>query len=131
MVARFESILETVGNTPVVRIKKLAPPHVRLYAMVEAFNPMGSVKDRLALDSVEYQAEERGAKIRAALSARTSLATIPQIFVGGELLGGCTDLFDAYKRGRLQELLEKNQVAYERNAQLDPYSFLPTWLHPR
>jgi cysteine synthase len=46
---RFESILETVGRTPVVRIKKLAPVHVRLYAKIEAFNPMGSVKDRLAL----------------------------------------------------------------------------------
>ena len=49
MPGRFESILETVGNTPIVRIKKLAPPHVRLYAKIEAFNPMGSVKDRLAL----------------------------------------------------------------------------------
>ena len=49
--SRFESILETVGRTPVVRITKLAPPHVRLYAKLESFNPMGSVKDRLALAS--------------------------------------------------------------------------------
>ncbi len=83
------------------------------------------------LDSVEYQKENRGGKIRAALTARTSFSTIPQIFVGGEFLGGCTDVFDAYKQGRLQELLQKNNVSYDRNLKVDPYSFLPGWLHPR
>jgi len=83
------------------------------------------------LDSVEYQQDNRGGKIRAALSARTSMATIPQIFVGGEFLGGCTDVFDAYKQGRFQQLLEKNSVVYDRSLKVDPYSFLPTWLHPR
>jgi cysteine synthase A len=47
--AKFNSILETVGNTPLVRLSKLAPAHVNLYVKLEAFNPMGSVKDRLAL----------------------------------------------------------------------------------
>ena len=56
---RFESILETVGRTPVVRLGKLAPPHVRLYVKLESFNPMGSVKDRLALGVIE-DAERRG-----------------------------------------------------------------------
>ena len=83
------------------------------------------------LDSVEYQQGNRGGQIRAALSARTSFSTIPQIFVGGEFLGGCTDVFDAYKEGRLQQLLDKNHVAYDRTLKVDPYSFLPTWLHPR
>src|SRR5262249_51257384 len=83
------------------------------------------------LDSVEYQQNNRGGQIRAALSARTSFTTIPQIFVGGEFLGGCTDVFDAYKQGRFQSLLEKSNVAYDRNLKVDPYSFLPTWLHPR
>jgi len=46
---RYANILETVGNTPVVRINKLAPPDVNLFVKVEAFNPLGSVKDRLAL----------------------------------------------------------------------------------
>src|SRR5215475_4493244 len=59
MQGRFESILETVGHTPIVRIKKLAPPHVRLYGKVEAFNPLGSVKDRLALGVIE-DAERTG-----------------------------------------------------------------------
>jgi cysteine synthase len=57
--ARFANILETVGNTPVVKIGKLAPAHVDLYVKIEAFNPLGSVKDRLALGVIE-DAERRG-----------------------------------------------------------------------
>jgi len=57
--ARYANILETVGNTPVVRVGKLAPPGVELYVKVEAFNPLGSVKDRLALGVIE-DAERRG-----------------------------------------------------------------------
>ena len=83
------------------------------------------------LDSVDYQRDDRGARIRAALTARTSVATIPQIFVGGEFLGGCTDLFDACREGRFQQLLRTNNVVYDETVNVDPYSFLPTWLHPR
>jgi cysteine synthase A len=57
---KFDSILETVGNTPVVRISKLAPAGVTLYVKIEAFNPMGSVKDRLALSVIE-EAEKSSA----------------------------------------------------------------------
>jgi cysteine synthase A len=56
---RYENILETVGNTPVVKIGKLAPPDVNLYVKIEAFNPLGSVKDRLALGVIEA-AEKSG-----------------------------------------------------------------------
>jgi cysteine synthase A len=56
---RYASILETVGNTPVVKINKLAPAHVNLFVKVEAFNPLGSVKDRLALGVIE-DAERTG-----------------------------------------------------------------------
>ncbi|HJU64224.1 MAG TPA: cysteine synthase A [Gemmatimonadaceae bacterium] len=58
--SRFANILETVGNTPVVRINRLAPAHVTLYVKIEAFNPLGSVKDRLALGVIE-DAERSGA----------------------------------------------------------------------
>src|SRR5712671_6950345 len=57
--ARFANILGTVGNTPVVKITRLAPPDVNLYVKIEAFNPLGSVKDRLALGIVE-EAERTG-----------------------------------------------------------------------
>src|SRR5258708_7688578 len=58
--ATFENILGTVGNTPVVRINKLAPAGIDLYVKIEAFNPLGSVKDRLALGVIE-DAERTGA----------------------------------------------------------------------
>ena len=51
--AKFANILETVGNTPVVKINKLAPKGINLYVKIEAFNPLGSVKDRLALGVIE------------------------------------------------------------------------------
>lgn len=57
--AKFQNILETVGRTPVIRINKLAPAGVNLYVKVEAFNPLGSVKDRLALGIIEA-AEKSG-----------------------------------------------------------------------
>ncbi len=60
--ARFESVLETIGNTPVVRINRLAPPGVNLFVKVEAFNPLGSIKDRLALGVIE--AAERTGQLK-------------------------------------------------------------------
>ena len=59
MARKYANILETVGNTPVVRIGRLAPPDVNLFVKIEAFNPLGSVKDRLALGVIE-DAERRG-----------------------------------------------------------------------
>jgi cysteine synthase A len=50
--ALYDSILDTVGNTPIVKLQRIAPAHVTLYAKVESFNPGGSVKDRLALGIV-------------------------------------------------------------------------------
>ncbi len=83
------------------------------------------------LDSVEYQEDNRGGEIRAALNARTGKVTIPQIFVGGEFIGGCSETFDAWIAGDFQKLLNKNDVAYNKELEADPYSFLPKWLHPR
>src|SRR6202000_2780069 len=59
IMARYQNILETVGRTPVVRINKLGPEGVNLFVKVEAFNPLGSVKDRLALGVIEA-AEKSG-----------------------------------------------------------------------
>src|SRR4051794_16330932 len=55
----YSSILDTIGRTPIVRINRLAPPAVAMYAKVESFNPGGSVKDRLAIAIIE-DAEQRG-----------------------------------------------------------------------
>ncbi len=101
------------------------------WAVRKMFAKHGIAYRSIDLDSVEYQKENRGGQIRAALSARTSAVTIPQVFVGGEFIGGCTETFDAYKSGRLQSLLDRSGVSYDRGINVDPYSFLPTWLQPR
>ena len=55
----YDSVLETVGNTPCIRINNLAPDEVTIYVKAEFFNPAGSIKDRLALNIIET-AESNG-----------------------------------------------------------------------
>lgn len=55
----YNSILDTIGNTPIVKLNNIAPGHVEMYVKVEAFNPMASVKDRLAFAVID-DAEKRG-----------------------------------------------------------------------
>jgi cysteine synthase A len=83
------------------------------------------------LDAAEYRQNDRGGKIRAVLSHRTGSVTIPQIFVGNRHIGGCTETFDAFNDGRLQQLLVENGVRAKSRGNADAYSFLPKWLQPR
>ena len=55
----YNDILETIGHTPIVRLNRIAPDHTTVYVKVEAFNPMASVKDRLAF-AIINDAEQRG-----------------------------------------------------------------------
>src|SRR5689334_18314999 len=55
----YESILDTIGNTPVVKLHRIPPKHVTIYVKVEAFNPLSSVKDRLAFAIID-DAERKG-----------------------------------------------------------------------
>jgi cysteine synthase A len=57
--ARYDSVLETIGNTPLIRLSRLAPPGVSVYVKLESMNPMGSVKDRMA-NAVIERAEATG-----------------------------------------------------------------------
>ena len=73
----YSNILETVGNTPVVKLNKIGPKDVNVYVKIESFNPMGSVKDRLARNVIE-QAEidgtlEPGQTIIEATSGNTGI----------------------------------------------------------
>ena len=74
----YDSILETIGNTPVVRLNHIAPKHVTMYAKVEAFNPAASVKDRLAfaiMDDAERKGTiEPGQTVVEATSGNTGIA---------------------------------------------------------
>ncbi len=83
------------------------------------------------LESVAYQDDNLGGKIRKAIDQRTGLKTIPQIYVGGKHVGGASETFDACRDGSLAKMLEENKVDWNRSVDTDPYSFLPGWLHKR
>jgi cysteine synthase len=95
------------------------------------FDKLGVRYRSVDLDSVAYQAGRRGERIRAALTAHTGVATIPQVFVGGRFIGGCTDVIDAWAAGRLQSAFESAEVTFAREAVADARSFLPAWLQTR
>ena len=84
------------------------------------------------LDSVAYQENNRGGKIRSVLLDKLGTPTIPQLFIGGEHIGGATDLFDALKDGRLEQALSKQGITMaEVEPGFEPESMLPGWLHKR
>jgi cysteine synthase len=85
----------------------------------------------LSLDSVEYQAGDRGGRIRAVLRRLTGSPTIPQVFIGGQHMGGCTEVFDACNNGVLATRLAAVGVHIEDAGETDAYAFLPGWLHSR
>jgi len=101
------------------------------WSVRKLFAKLGIEYRSVDLDSVEYQEGDRGGKLRAILKDRTGAATIPQLYVGGRHMGGCTETFDAYKSGELQALLREAGVGFDEPPGLDPYSLLPKWLHPR
>lgn len=83
------------------------------------------------LDAVSYQQDNQGAKLRVALREKTQCNTFPQIFIKGEFIGGCTDLFDGFKNGSLIKKLQRLGIPCDTSVSVDPYSLLPGWLHPR
>jgi cysteine synthase A len=95
------------------------------------FAKLGIDYRSIDLDSVAYQENDWGGRIRAALRVKTGAITIPQIFVGGAFIGGCTELFDAHKTGALERLLAASGARYDAHAKLDPYELLPKWLQAR
>jgi cysteine synthase A len=97
------------------------------WAVRKLFARCGIAYRAIDLDSVEYQVDDLGAKVRTALTERTGVLTIPQIFIGGTLIGGATDTFAAFAQGRLQKLLISNHVSFEDKVGDKLYSLMPGW----
>jgi cysteine synthase A len=95
------------------------------------FKKLGVECHSVDLDSVAYQKDERGLRIREVLNRRLGVSTIPQLFVGGEHIGGCTELFDAYRNGELQGRFNEHGIDFEDGTAIDTQSLLPQWIHPR
>ena len=91
----------------------------------------GVAYETIDLDSVAYQKGDLGGKIRAVLAKRLGTPTIPQVFVGGERVGGATEVMQAFNEGRLQALLRRHGVAFNEKFTADAFSFLPKWLQKR
>jgi cysteine synthase A len=101
------------------------------WAVRKLFAKLGIAYESVDLDSVAFQQRDIGVKIRAVLKDRIGSPTIPQVFIGGKHIGGCTELFDAMQDGSLWALLADAGVDHDRETDVDPYSLLPKWVHPR
>lgn len=97
----------------------------------KVFNAYGIPFKCIDLDSVKFQENDFGGKLRAVIRANTGWNTLPQIFIDGKFLGGCTDLFDGIKEGSIFTTLEESGIPHNTDHSKDPYEMLPGWLHPR
>jgi len=130
--AKAEAFLDQVINDPEQPVVMFAFEWCEFcWSVRKMFGECSIPYRSIDLDSVEYQEDDWGGQVRAALNTRFDVKTIPQIFVGGRHIGGATETFDAFNEGELQKLLGQNGVGYNQGVNIDPYSLLPTWLHPR
>jgi cysteine synthase A len=95
------------------------------------FKGLGIDYTSIDLDSVAYQDGDRGGRIRRVLNRRLGVPTIPQIFVGGEHVGGCSELFEAYRDGSLARRCADLGINLQTDSGIDTTALLPQWLHPR
>jgi len=100
-------------------------------AVRKVFAKYGIAYTSIDLDSVAYQQGDRGIKMFEVVKHRTGSPSLPQIFVGGDFAGGCTDVFDGLKSGQMQTLLRKHGATVDLSVKSNPYELLPGWLHPR
>jgi len=97
----------------------------------KVFSRYGIAYTSIDLDSTAYRQGDRGSKMYEVLKRRTGSVTLPQVFIGGEFVGGATDVFDGLKSSRLHARLQKYGITVDPSARSDPYELLPGWLHPR
>ena len=100
------------------------------WSVRKMFEEAGIPYKAVELDSVAFQKDNHGGRLRSALLEICGTHTIPQVFVGGEHIGGATETFDAYNAGTLGDMLQAQQIAMNAAAE-NAYSYLPKWLHPR
>ncbi len=101
------------------------------WALRRFFRRIGVTPNVVDLDGAALRSDGRGLRVRAALRERSGQATIPQVFVGGQWIGGCTDTFDAWTDGRLARALRDTGVAFDQDARIDTRALLPSWVVAR
>jgi len=100
------------------------------WAVRKLFKRCGIAYRAIDLDGVAYQNDNWGGKIRASLTEHSGVPTIPQLFVGGELVGGASETFTAFAQGRLQALLTKHGVPFQDTVGDKLSSLMPSWVQP-
>ncbi len=101
------------------------------WAVRKLFKELGVSYRAVDLDSVAYQEDDWGGQVRAVLRERLGSNTIPQVFIGGEHLGGATDTFEACRSGQLQARLDSLGIEHGSLGDRNPFELLPNWLHQR
>jgi cysteine synthase A len=101
------------------------------WALRKFFRAYGIAFRSVDLDSVPFQRDNLGGEIRKDLHRRVGSPTIPQVFVGGAAIGGCTETLEQFRRGELQTRLAACGVAFDAGVTGDPARFLPKWVLPR
>lgn len=101
------------------------------WSVRKLFEELGVAYCSVDLDSVAYQQNNRGGKIREVLKAELGVPTIPQIYIGGQHIGGATELFTAYSEGSVTSVLKQLDVSFDELARPDLNKLLPQWLQPR
>jgi len=97
----------------------------------KVFARYGIAYTSIDLDSVAFQEGDRGIKMFEVIKRRTGSINLPQVFIGGDFEGGCTDVFDSLKTGQLHTRLEKHGITVDPSVTTNPYELLPKWLHKR
>jgi cysteine synthase A len=101
------------------------------WALRKFFRAYGIAYRSVDLDSVAFQQDDIGGEIRQDLYKRLGSPTIPQVFVDGTPIGGCTETLEMFRTGELPARLTRCGVAFDAGVPGDPARFLPGWVHPR
>jgi len=101
------------------------------WSVRKLFDRLGVPYQSVDVDSAQYQENNKGGIIREWLRQQTTAVTLPQVFIGGQYRGGCTEMFNGYNEGKLAEWLQAQNIKPDAAPGLDPWSLLPGWLHPR
>lgn len=123
------SVKDTLDNTPVVMYALSWCEFC--WAVRRLFKAMGVEFTSVDLDSVAYQKDNFGGRVRTALWERTNISTIPQVFIAGELIGGATDVIAAAESGELLEKLSALNLPTDPVDAENPRGFLPGWLQKK
>ena len=98
------------------------------WSVRKLFDRMGIPFVSIDLDAPEFRAAHDVPKIRSALQEITGAATIPQIFVAGDWIGGSMEVMDAAESGELRRLLEQSSIPCSHDGEVNRYDFLPNWV---